>query len=108
MSVAPQAFGEKPYSQEEINESLEEFYIVILPLIDKKLHKAQFLCGDEFTVVDLLLYNEINTVAILYDRFVTSRDAPNLFDWYNQMSKVEEVHQMDQLLHSIIEKYKLA
>lgn len=91
MSVGPSAFGEKPYSQEEINTSLEEFYGTILPLIDKKLTRTQFLCGDEYTVADLQFYNEIKTIITLYKRGMTSREFPNLFDWYNQMSKIEEV-----------------
>ena len=108
MSVGPQAFGEKPYSQEEINASLDEFYQTILPIIDKKLSRTQFLCGEDYTIVDLQFYNEIKTIVSLYKRNMTSREFPNLFDWFNQISRIDEVQETDLLLQTILEKYNLA
>lgn len=37
MIIGPQAFGEKQYSQEDIKNTLEEFFTQILAMLDKKL-----------------------------------------------------------------------
>lgn len=53
MVVGPQAFGEKQYNQEDIRNTLDEFFSQILTMLDKKLQKYEFLCGEEYTVADL-------------------------------------------------------
>jgi glutathione S-transferase len=83
IAIGPQAFGEKPYSQDDIKASLDEFFGTILVLLDKKLERHQFLCGEEYTIVDFQLYNEISTVLTLHKKSISSRDFPNLFDWFN-------------------------
>jgi hypothetical protein len=37
MVIGHKAFGEKQFSQEEINLQQEEFFNIILPILDKKL-----------------------------------------------------------------------
>lgn len=53
MVVGPQAFGEKPYSADDIKVVLEEFFNQILLMLDKKLQKFEYLCGEEYTVADI-------------------------------------------------------
>ena len=108
MAVGPQAFGEKPYSQDDIKASHEEFFNTIVAMLEKKLERYEFLCGEEYTVVDLQLYNEINTVLILHKKKIGGREFPNVFDWYNKMSKIPEIMESDKVFNEVVIKYNLA
>ena len=47
MIVGPLAFGEKPTSPEELKQVSEELYLVILPVLDKRLAREngqEYLC----------------------------------------------------------------
>jgi glutathione S-transferase len=86
MVIAPQAFGEKPYQVEEVRAALDEFFTQILPMLDKKLQRYEYICGEEVTVADIQLYNEIQTVLLLHkQRRIESRELPNIFAWFNKM-----------------------
>ena len=66
MIVGPQAFGEKAPLQEDIRHLNEELYNVILPVLERKLSRNEYICGsDEFTICDIQLYNEISTILTL-------------------------------------------
>lgn len=77
-------------------------------MLDKKLERYEFLCGEEFTVVDIQLYNEIFTVLTLHRKTIGSREYPNIFDWYNKMSKIPEIQESDTHFIDIVHKYNLA
>lgn len=53
MVIGPQAFGEKQYPQDDIKVAMDEFFQQILAVLDKKLQRYEFLCGEEFTVADI-------------------------------------------------------
>ena len=85
MVIGPLAFGEKQYSQEDIAAALEEFLHSIVAVLDRKLQKYEYLCGEEYTVADLQIYNEILTVLTLHKTQFDSREFPNVFSWYNKL-----------------------
>ena len=54
MIIGPSAFAEKPASQDDMKLQNEELYGVILPIIDKKLARNEYICGsDEITISDV-------------------------------------------------------
>jgi glutathione S-transferase len=70
---------------------LEEFETIILPILDKKLSKFEFLCCDEYTIADIVVYNELMTVFTLCNKKVESKMMPNLFSWYNRIANIPEI-----------------
>ncbi len=80
MIVGPIAYGETPYSEDEINRYMRELMILILPVLDQKLHDSIYICGEHLTVADIVLYNEISTVLTLHKKEITEMVALN--KWY--------------------------
>ena len=108
MVIGPQAFGEKSYPQEDIKAQLEEFFGVIISMLDKKLQRYEFLCGEDYTVADIQIYNEMQTVMTLHKKQIESREYPNVFAWFNKISQIPEVMEADRKFRDIISKYQLA
>ena len=77
-------------------------------MLDKKLQRYEFLCGEEFTVADLQIYNEIYTVLTLHKKSIESREYPNVFAWYNKMSSIPEIIESDRKFKDIVSKYNFA
>lgn len=94
---------------EDVKQALDEFFNSILAMLDKKLQKYEFLCGEEYTVADIQIYNEIQTVLILHkQRRIESRELPNLFSWFNKMASLPEIEESDKKLKEIVSKYSFA
>lgn len=77
-------------------------------MLDKKLQKYEFLCGEEFTVADIQIYNEIQTVLTLHKKSIESREYPNIFSWYNKLASVPEIMESDKKFKEIVSKYNFA
>ena len=66
MLIGPKAFGEPHRSAEEIDEAKTYFNETILKQLDEMLASKTFFCSaQDFTVVDIVFYNEILTVLVL-------------------------------------------
>ncbi len=79
-----------------------------MAVLDKKLQRYEFLCGEEFTVADIQIYNEIMTVLTLHRKNIENREYPNVFAWFNKMSTVAEVQETDRKFRDIVAKYSFA
>lgn len=77
-------------------------------MLDKKLQRYEFLCGEEYTIADIQIYNEIKTVLTLHRRVIESREHPNVFAWFNKLSNVPEIMEGDRKFIDIVSKYNLA
>jgi len=64
-------------------------------MLDKKLQRYEYFCGDEPTVADIQIYNEIMTVLSLHKKSIESREYPNVFAWFNKMSNMPEIRDTD-------------
>ena len=55
MVLGPQAFGEKAPSKEKLEAAETEFYDTILPILDRKIGKFEYLCGEnaDVTLADI-------------------------------------------------------
>lgn len=80
MIIGPQAFGEKAPSREKLQAAENEFYEIILPILDKKIGDYEYICGDEadITIVDIQIYNEIITILTLQKRELNQNKYPSL------------------------------
>ena len=77
-------------------------------MLDKKLQRYEFLCGEEYTVADIQIYNEIQTVLTLHRKSLESREYPNVFAWFNKLSTVPEIQEGDRKFRDIVSKYNFA
>jgi glutathione S-transferase len=67
--------------------------------------KSEFLCGEDYSIGDIQFYNEILTVLTLLKRDISTRDFPNLSNWYYKISKVPEVVEVEKKFKEIVVKY---
>ena len=75
--------------------ALDEFFSLIMAMLDKKLQRYEYFCGEEVTVADIQIYNEIMTVLSLHNKLIESREYPNVFAWFNKMSSMPEIRETD-------------
>jgi glutathione S-transferase len=76
--------------------------------LEKKLERYEYLCGDDYTVADLQIYNEIMTVLSLHRSVIQSRDLPNVFAWFNKLARLPEIEDTDRKFREIVAKYSFA
>jgi glutathione S-transferase len=87
---------------------MDELMNTIIPILDKKLQRYEFLCGEEYTVADIQIYNELATVMTLHRKNISSREHPNVFAWYNKLSNIPEIMESDKKFKEIVSKYNFA
>ena len=51
---------------EHLNEDLDEFMDMILPKIDAKLTRTKYVTGNKMTIIDIMIYCDIQTILKLY------------------------------------------
>ena len=88
-----------------MNRDVNEFFGKILPTIDKLLRGKVYIINEEPSVIDILYYNEISTITKLTKRSLDNEKTPELFTWYNNMSRIRELEDSDKKLEAVIEKY---
>ena len=107
MLVGPKAFGEPEHNPIEVEEA-RAFFSDVLKLTDGMLKGKQFFCtGTDFTIVDIVVYNEISTVLGLTNFKLTKKEYPNLLGWVAKMSEVPQVKTSEETFTKKIEIYKL-
>ena len=106
MVVGPKALAQKPFSPEEVKKQLDEFFLVIVPELNRGLSQHDYFCGDEITAADIIIYNELKTVLTLHRRELVSRETPDLYAWYNgRLALMSEVKEVDTQFVEIVKKY---
>ena len=86
---------------------LDEFFNNIFPVLDKKVEKHDYLCADECSVVDIVVYNELMTVLFLYEKDIQYNEYPNLHAWFHKIGSIPEVILTDEKFKDIVNKYQL-
>ena len=86
---------------------MSEFYDNILPLLDQRLGRNEFLCGEyaDVTIADIQIYNEIVTILTLQKRELDELKLPNLAKWYKKLAAMPEIVEADKKLKEILTKY---
>ena len=71
------------------------------------LEEKEYLIEETFTAIDIAFYNEIKTVQALSLDKIDEDKFADLADWFQRMSEVEEIEDIDEALYDVIEKYEL-
>ena len=66
--VQPKVQAMQPYPDEEVNGYLQELFSLILPQLETKLSVTRYLCCDQLTMADVVIYNDIKQVLLLHKR----------------------------------------
>ena len=76
-------------ARENINEAWglesKQRFLKMLPTLDSRLAKNQFLAGDKFTIADITLFSIINFVRVL--KIKIGDDLPHLATWFHAMQQ---------------------
>ena len=107
MVVGPKAFGEKPFSPDEVKAALEEFFTLIVQELDRWSSRQGYFSGEDLSVVDLMIYNELKTVLVLHKKELSSEAYPDLHNWYLRLSRIQAIGEVDSLFMEIVKTYQL-
>ena len=69
--------------------------------------KDYLIAEEKFTAIDIAFYNEIKTVQALSLDKIDEDKFADLADWFQRMSEIEEIEDIDEALYDVIEKYEL-
>ena len=58
-----------------LNEDLDEFFDIILLKCNQRLSKTKYMTGNKITIIDIMIYCEIQTILKLYQRTIPA-DSP--------------------------------
>ena len=74
---------------EHLNEDLDEFMEMILPKINSKLTKTTYVTGPKITIIDIMIYCDIQTILKLYKREIenSKTDLTAIKAWYDSLSE---------------------
>jgi hypothetical protein len=94
--------GKRKLDDARINQLLSEFFDIILQKINDFLDEAGYLTGKMISVVDIMIYCEIQTVCIMY-----KRDVPlglgKLAPWYEKLSGEEALVNVNRQFKTLVD-----
>eukprot|EP00350_Pseudokeronopsis_sp_OXSARD2_P010181 CAMPEP_0170556502 /NCGR_PEP_ID=MMETSP0211-20121228/17124_1 /TAXON_ID=311385 /ORGANISM="Pseudokeronopsis sp., Strain OXSARD2" /LENGTH=186 /DNA_ID=CAMNT_0010866867 /DNA_START=151 /DNA_END=711 /DNA_ORIENTATION=- len=105
-ACVPLSFSQ-PVTKEDIEKEKDEFFKRLLAALDQQLVNKQYLTGTDMSAADVLYYSEISTVCALTGRELSADVYTNLPSWYQRMSALPEIVELDKHLKDVIEKYNI-
>ena len=58
--------------------------------LEKKVESLQGVSCEKITYLDLLFYNEIRAVLVLYGTKLKRKETPSLNAWYEDMANLDQ------------------
>ena len=84
------------------------FYGEALPQFEKLLANQEYLLGGrEFTIIDIVYFNQLMTVESLNFDQIKSEEFPNTVAWITRLREVEELDEQLEKLIDQINQYNL-
>lgn len=78
----PKVFGQKRRTDDKrIQQYLNEFFDLILTKVDAYLVKGGYITGPKISIVDIMIFCEIETICKMYKRTLPS-SLTKLADWH--------------------------
>ena len=71
-----------------VEANLNQFFDTHMVALEKKVESLQGVCCEMITYLDLLIYNEIRSVLVLYGTKLKRKETPNLNAWYENMTEL--------------------
>ena len=107
LQIGPSAFGHDNESSEVIEDAKSALFNDILPQLNKMLTKNFLILGNEPTIADIVIYNELSTALLLNTASTKGfrRHYPNIETWLNNMGDVTEIDALSDQLADIVDKY---
>ena len=68
MIIGPKALNQKPFPQEEVQQCTDEFFTMIVPVLNKRLDNRLYMSCNQLTYADIIIYNELKTIMVLYNK----------------------------------------
>ena len=93
-------------SAERIDEYLVEFFNLILEKIDNYLPDSEYITGPKISIVDLIVFFEINTICLMYNRDVPEKFA-KLVTWYNKLTSLQSIHDQTEKFKAVLDQHGL-
>ena len=77
-----------------IDQCLTEFFVMILPKINGYLSEEGFVTGPNISIVDIMLYCELQTICTMYKRDINPGEA-KLATWRDRLSQEPALMELD-------------
>ena len=105
MIVGPACFGDTQPAPEEMKRDVDEIYKKILPRLESLIEGKDYVLGEDITVIDILYYNEINTIIKLLGKPLSPEEFPHLEPWFNRLSTNPEFLSTDAEFENVLKTY---
>eukprot|EP00344_Euplotes_crassus_P003489 CAMPEP_0196998326 /NCGR_PEP_ID=MMETSP1380-20130617/3746_1 /TAXON_ID=5936 /ORGANISM="Euplotes crassus, Strain CT5" /LENGTH=205 /DNA_ID=CAMNT_0042414863 /DNA_START=30 /DNA_END=648 /DNA_ORIENTATION=- len=100
IGIKPKVFGFPDPSEEEKKELLENMHTA-LAYIESNLEGKSYLTGENLTVGDVQVYNEVfETKTVLS---LTYEEYPNILAWLERVGEDEEIKALNEAMHKRLE-----
>ena len=101
--IRPQFEG-KPMPDEDKKKELMDKYNSCMKMIEDALDGHSYLTGDDLSIADIQLYNEITLNQMMLK--LDYEDYPNIKAWVERIGSDEFVKECDEALHQRLEEMK--
>ena len=85
---------------------IHEFEEQIIVKFNAELDKYEYLTGAEFSVIDIMVYCEINQVLAMYERPLPPH-LTKLNEWYDKVGNIESIKSVSSEIEPLLEEFKL-
>lgn len=87
----------KDDSKDQIENTLQVFFDTHMIALEKKVEQHGGVCCETITYMDLMIYNEIRTVLVLYGTKLKKKETPSLHNWFENINELcPPVAELDQ------------
>ena len=93
-----------PKVKERLDLWLHEFEDQIIVKFNIELKKHEFLTGPEFSVIDIIVFCEIQQVVLMYERPIPAH-LTKLNEWYDKINAFESTQSVTTELTNVIEEF---
>lgn len=93
--------------QQEIDQASDEFFGTVLARLDADLADKEYLCGEQLSAADVVIYNEITTVVYVKSENVSRSTYPNLFPWLERLSEVPQIEKATEHLSEYLKHLEM-
>ena len=66
----------------------QQFFDTNMVALERKVEQHGGICCETISYLDLLIYNEIRSILVLFGTKLKRRETPNLNTWYENMNEL--------------------
>ena len=67
---------------------MDQFFETLMPFLESKFGDNNGICCETITFMDVVIYNDIRTILVLYATNLKNKETPKVLEWFANMNEL--------------------